>query len=426
MWFLEDEPTTADVPIQRRILRVLGRVSLVCLVSCFVALTYFFYLYSWYALTRMNDFGNFLQTARLIRAGIHDPYAPGVHTLVSLSDIHLHLLNMNPPQFHMFLYPLLGCSNELAAGIWLLLQLLACGVGLFVIFRTLGLASLRIRTRIGLLFLLMLSAPTLAILITGQFAFILFLLVTLAWRNFLVGRWIRGATYLGLGLGVKLYFLIFVPWLLFRRKWIAATSMIGVAALLFGLSYALQGSAPMSSWFGAMNGIHWLWLPMNASLLGFLDRVFTSHPLYYAPLVDGHSFLGPLRICLVLILGIVVGMTLYFRRKDINYELALLLVSAQLLQPLGNVYYVWLIAAPIVPIVREWRTKLQMKDAPIGLKLLLGISLAGFITPLNFFNLFPIHPFFTMTTGSVYFWALLTLWLALLFYPPERLVPIQR
>lgn len=421
MWFLEDEPSTSEVPVQRKILRILGRVSLVTLITFFVALTYFFYLYSWYALIGMNDFGKFLQTAKAMWTESPDPYAPGPHTIMEIDGFSMHFLDMNPPQFHVFLYPLIGVSNEAAATIWLLVQLAACIVGLFLIQRDLGLTSLKIRTRVGILYLIMLSTPTLAILITGQFTFVLFLLVTLAWCDFRAGRWTRGGMILGIGLGVKAFFLIFLPWFLIRRRWSAAIAFLGAGALMYGLGYIVHGQTAMVSWLRSLQAIDWLWVPMNASLPGFLDRTL-RHTLSFEPVANGVAFLRPMAMTLVPLLGILTFWRIGWPRgRDLNYEMALLLTAAQLLQPLGHVYYIWLIAAPITPLVRQWLTEMRCGEAPKGRSFLLHAALLGFVLPIGLFRIFPEHAFFTMTTGSVFFWALLSLWLLLMLYPPKHL-----
>ncbi|HNW35276.1 MAG TPA: glycosyltransferase family 87 protein [Candidatus Ozemobacteraceae bacterium] len=338
-------------------------------VSYVIAIQYFLTLYVWYAEVRLNDFGRFLWTAKQMWGGDPDPYAPGVHTLAMTVGEQQHLLDMNPPQFHLLLYPLLGLSNEVAAGIWLLMQMLAWIASLALIQRTLGLAGMTVRTRVGLLFLILLATPTIATLVTGQFTFILLLLVTLGWRDIRAKRWVRGSVFFGIGLGVKAFFLILLPWFLLRRKWAAAGTFLGTAASMYLLGYILHGPNVMASWMRALHSVHWLWLPMNASLPGFLDRVF-DHSHYFIPLVDwsGHMFLLQAAFCGIA--GFVtVRAVARSAGKDVDHELAVLLVSSQLLQPLG------------------------------------------------FFYLFPRHPFFTMTSGSVYFWALFALWLALILFP---------
>ncbi len=246
MWFLEDESGAVPSRPGREIFRFLGRASLLVLLCYITAVVHGTHLYAWYAAFRLNDLGKFLQTARLMRAGCADPYLPGFHTLVEVEGIHRHFLDLNPPQFHLLLYPLTGLPDDMAAGVWLLVQFAAGAAGLLIVWRSLKLETCSPRTRIGLLFLLLLSTPTLAILITGQFTLILFLLVALAWRDIRAGRWTRGCLFLGIGLGIKPFFLILLPWLLIRRKWAATLTFLGSAIALYAIGFGVQGPHRMA------------------------------------------------------------------------------------------------------------------------------------------------------------------------------------
>ena len=91
----------------------------------------------------------------------------------------------------------------------------------------------------------------------------------------------------------------------------------------------------------------------------------------------------------------------------VDRAFALLLIAAQLISPVGWVYYLWLAVVPVTAVALGERVRLPR--SAIGRSLLV-IPLAGFFSPITAPYYFEPSVLATVTLGSVYFWATITLW----------------
>jgi hypothetical protein len=96
----------------------------------------------------------------------------------------------------------------------------------------------------------------------------------------------------------------------------------------------------------------------------------------------------------------------------IDRAFALLLVAAQLLSPLGWVYYLWLPAGPIAALaVRRSRSDVRW----FSVRGLLGlVTIFGFVAPLPVLFSFQPRGWASVSFASAYFWATLSVWILLL------------
>src|SRR5262249_36091530 len=129
-------------------------------------------------------------------------------------------------------------------------------------------------------------AASQAVFVTGQLAFLMLLPVTLCWRDARHARWERAGAWLGVLLSVKLFFLIFVPYLIVGRRWRALAAMTGTATLCLLSGVLVFPADNYRSWIRALRqSSDWAWLGMNASALGIFQRLFTPTPTFQ-PVAD--------------------------------------------------------------------------------------------------------------------------------------------
>jgi hypothetical protein len=329
----------------------------------------------------------------------------------------IYLWNLNPPHFHILLLPLVWLPQRVALVLWLA----GNSVCLFAAFRIIG-KELQLRPTPMQRQLLLVGflgfIGTATALMTGHLSFLMFLVVTLSWCDARQGRWGRSGVWLGLGMSVKPFLLFLVPYLMWRRKWRAVLSVGATVVGCFVAGLLVFGVQAHLDWRARLAAAQsWAWLPMNASVLGFLSRIFTDN------LIFGSFTDAPRAVTvawLVVIAPLVV--TTYAAcahdatPRGVDRAFALLLVGALLVSPLGWTYYFWLPLGPIAALVCErWRTE-AAGAAPKGRWWARPYFLAAIpplLYPMFFLDVFQPNALASATIGSVWFWGLLLTWIAL-------------
>src|SRR6266542_6104495 len=353
-----------------------------------------------------NDFGKFYYSARAFLGG-GDMYAPSPATDLRFPEAPaLQFLNMNPPHFHVLVLPFAALSLSKAAALWMAVSGCALVAALILIAREIDLAWTPKR-------LLILVAGTLAFagtqafFATGQLVMLLLLALTLAWLAARRGRWHGAAVWLGVCLSVKPFLLIFVPYLAATRRFRALLVLLGTAAICYSAGLLVFGIDAYQSWYRAVaQSGDWTWLVMNASTLGFFRRSFDVQPIV-TPLV-----VRPGCVTLwVLPAGMLVAVTLAAAISDktrgaTDRAFGLLLVAAQLMSPLGWIYYLWLPAGPVAVLARSPQPpNVRRQNIVFAI-----IAAVGFCWPIPFLPAFQPHRWATLAIASIYFWATLALW----------------
>jgi hypothetical protein len=380
-------------------------------------------------LTPKNDFGRtFLSGVAFVHG--RDMYAANDSIPWELDNgTVIELWNLNPPHFHLLLLPLAWLPVGLALVVWMLANA-ACGLAaLRLVVREAGLTFTPAQRQLALLGLLGFIGTGSA-LVTGHLSFLLFWVVALAWRAAGHGRWTAAGVWLGLGLSLKPFLLILVPYLAWRRQWrsLGAVALTVLACLAAG--YLVFGPENHRSWRNVLAVADtWAWLPMNASLMGLLSRTFADNPMFTPLTVAPPDLVRTVWLCL----GIPMGLLSYaaaFRdgsRRGVDRAFALLLVGALLLSPLGWTYYCWLPLGPAVLLAKDWWRR---EGGRAWSRRLLRAAAPGLVFPLIFVGIGQPPALGTVLFSSAFFWGLLLVWLALLIdglrsylAPAERTSP---
>jgi alpha-1,2-mannosyltransferase len=358
----------------------------------------------------MNDFGKFYYSARLFLDG-QDIYGPSPATSIPVSETESReFLNMNPPHFHLLMLPfaLLGPVNALV--LWAGLNLIALFLSLRAIARELHIEWTRKRIMWSTCAIILCSA-TGAVVVTGQLTFLLLLPVTFAWIAARHGDWNKSAALLGVCASVKPFLGIFLIYLILRRDIKAAVIMIvsGVVCAVAGL--AVFGWTAYANWLAAVSSVDWTWAPMNGSLAALVARAFDENP-YYTPAVLAPWLMRPLTTILALaVAGISLRALLRNAAGSADYVFGVLLLTAQLVSPLGWIYYLWLIVGPATALFRS--SRLQASVLGDGLAVL---AVPGLLVPYVVTTQGTDSPWFGLTLGSIYLWTTLLLWGSLIAY----------
>jgi hypothetical protein len=369
---------------------------------------------------QMNDFGRFYYSARLFLDG-QDMYgpSPAIPVVVAPNVTHA-FLNMNPPHFHLIVVPLALLSPVKALVIWTLASLASLGVCLFLVVRELGVKLSTARVLWGLLAILTFAA-TGTVIATGQVSLLLLLPVTLAWLAARRGAWTPAGAWLGLAMSVKPFLFIFVPYFLLRRRPRAAVTALLVVAGAFLTGLAVFGVPSHRAWLRALEVTDWSWAAMNGSILGALSRTLSESP-YFTPFVSAPGLVRPIWLFGAAIAGVLTLAAAWLddSPEAVDRGFVLVLVGAQLVSPLGWIYYFWLPVGPAAALVASWLK--QARDRPASNEepairwrnLLLWMSLPCLMWPLALVTARQPSALATATIGSVYFWGTVLLWAGVL------------
>jgi hypothetical protein len=358
-----------------------------------------------------NDFGrSFLSAASFADGGGLYDLNPSVPW-----DVHgemLYLWNLNPPHFHLLMLPLVWLPQRVALVLWLIGNFVCLYAALRVIAAEAQLQLTPRQRRLAVVgFLAFIGTAT--AMATGHLSFLLFLLVTLSWRDARRGRWGRSGLWLGLALSVKPFLLFLVPYLLWRRRWRAVGAIGASVVACFAVGLLVFGVQAHLDWKARLSVVeNWAFMPMNASAFGALSRSLTANAVFTPIAVVPN---GPI-VVVWLAVAVPAALLTYAAcagettARGVDRAFALMLAAALLVSPLGWTYYFWLPLGPAALLARDWWCR--RSASPLSRRLLLA-SLPGFLFPLFFIDLGQPSAVSTVTLGNAFFWGLLLFWLAL-------------
>jgi len=352
----------------------------------------------------MNDFGKFYYSAKLFLDG-QDMYGPSPATEIPISDTESRqFLNMNPPHFHFLMLPFAVMGPMNAFALWVVVNLIALFLSLRAIARELRIEWTRERIMWGAVAIILCSA-TAGIVVTGQLTFLLLLPVTFAWIAARQGDWNKSAALLGACASVKPFLGIFLIYLILRRDTKPVVAMVVSGTLCAVAGLVVFGWTAYSNWLAAVSSVDWTWAPMNGSLAALVSRAFDESP-FYTPAASGPGLIKPITTMLSLA---VVGVSFRELRRNIHgsvdHVFGILLLTAQLVSPLGWVYYLWLIVGPAAALYRSSKShKSRLRDR------LALLAVPGLLVPYVITMQGTDSPLVGLTLGSIYVWTTLFLW----------------
>jgi hypothetical protein len=366
-----------------------------------------------------NDFGKFYYSTSYFLHG-RDMYGQSPATTITLNDNEKKFFwNLNPPHFHLLMLPFVFFPLKIAFLTWLTISFISLFIAFFLIFKEfkIKLKPTPLTFIITLLLVTAFSGMS-STLVTGQISFLLFLIVTLAWLNARKEKWFSAAFFLGVCISIKSFFIVFIPFLILRRKFKALSFLLTVITFFFLIGLAIFGIPSYKAWILASSKMDWAWVPMNGALLSILTRAF-SHTILYDPIIDLPWLILPFWIGINLVIGTITAWIIIKDKSFLNIDrsFAFLLTTMLLISPLGWIYYSWVLFGPSIGLIYNFFKKNKQLYNPnhiLLLKLLFILSCLWALIPLPAFRLFQPNPLATITLGSSYFWMFMTIWITLL------------
>ena len=301
-----------------------------------------------------NDFGRFYHStqAYLNEQGM---YGPNSATPAQWFGLYAQdMWDLNPPHFHILFFPLTQLPIKEAFLIWGLLSLAALFASLRLIVKEIAQDITAQQSIIILLFLLMFTGTGL-VFRSAQVSFLLLLPLTLAWIKARQNNWPLAGLYLGLGACLKPFLLIFLPYLVFRKQFVALRNLFAVFLVAFSLGLLTFGIEAHKDWIEGLALVNWYWVGSNVSILGFLTRTLGENPTF-AVSIDASALIYPFWIVssLVIALWTIIATASDTTEKAVDRSFALLLIAALLISPLGWTYYLFFSFGPLCSVAIDW------------------------------------------------------------------------
>jgi len=313
-------------------------------------------------------------------------------------------VNLNPPAVVVAYAPLTYVSTQTAQTIFTLL-----GVGCVIV------SSRWISKAIPRTPSLVLASIVLAVdagwinLWLQQEGLLLMLIVTAAWIADREHRDLSAGGWAGLAIYAKPFLAVLILYWVWRRRWrrIAATFATGSVLLLVGA--ALAGPAAYGSWWRSLGLAPAPYAPLNASLLGLWSRTFFGSEFAPALIREPLAVLiTAWTVSLVALLWVIVR-RIAADRDNVDRTWALVLMGSLLVSPLGWIYYLPIVAGPLLGCVGGF---ISWACVWVSLGILL-IFRSEVLVALH------TSAMGAIVLGSIHFWVLLLIFIAALMGVPE-------
>ncbi len=355
-----------------------------------------------------SDFTIFYYTSRMVADGLPMyGVSPARYGIEWAAD---HLGNLNPPHVQLLLLPLGYLSYRDALACFVGVNAVCLAWSLWLVARELAIPWSWQRFWLwGALTLSCAAFTTVAV--TCELTFVLMVPFTLAWRAWRRGQWTAAGACLGACASAKLFLLLFVPLLIWHRRWKALAAFVGTAGVLTALGVALFGTGAYLQWAATLGRVGWWWIPMNASWHGVVSRAFegseTIAPVVHIPsLVKPVAFAGSVFFALASLTSARSEAGAHRRDRS----LLVVFLGAILASPLGWVYYLPLAYGPMLGWLRSWRADVGATRARA---VAVYIACACLFVPQEMASWLQPNSIATLTLTSVYFWGVVLLWIAL-------------
>jgi hypothetical protein len=343
-----------------------------------------------------DDFTVFLESARWLRAGV-DPYQRPA--LAGPGN------NLNTPAAALVFLPFSYLPTAVAYELWTAFAIVA----LVVAARWISIAVAPGRS-LTVAAAVLITQPVIVSLLLGQTTALLMLLVTAAWIADRDDRLWRAGLLMGIAIAAKPFLGLFAFYAIWRRSRALVAGLAGGAAGTLIVGLMVSGIGGYRSWVSALGEISWTAHVLNASLLGFLTRTFTTTPevLHTTPLLVRPGLVQPLWwVSAAVVIALGARGLLPTRNRDRAWSLILL--GSLMLSPLGWMYYAPLAAGPLLAVA--------MKSGGFTRGLFMGGYLCLLLPPFSTPRLGVTN---SALLGSMYALALTVLFVGVLRGGPDR------
>jgi hypothetical protein len=241
--------------------------------------------------------------------------------------------NLNPPQFIVAFAPLTWLPPDVAVKVWLAINVAAAIGAAVIIWRELDLP----RSHTAFMAAIAITGVSTCIefgIEEGQPLGIFAWLCTVAWSAQRRNDWKLAGCLLGLLVSLKPFMACFLVIALLRRQWMTIVCSMVAAFASVAAGIAVAGLYSFERWIEIGRRVSWFKHPLNASVAGLLARADIGWQLWL-----------PLSLLLVVATVVVIR-----KVEDVDVEWLACGVLSILVNPLGWVYYLPLLAGSLTAV----------------------------------------------------------------------------
>ena len=365
-----------------------------------------------------TDFGKFYNSSLLFFSG-NNIYEGWVYTSADLhqktqSKPKLRLTNLNTPLLALIMLPFGWLSYSAALWVWTIISLFAGVLSVLLLQRVFG--NRQWSSSIILITGFFAYYPTFINISAGQVELITLLLLVVGW---ILGRqqqdkW--AGIVLGISFSIKLFVGLFLILFLLRRQWRILKWMLISVFVSALIAMLLMGKPVYWQYLHVFEQVKWYSASWNASLYGFLMRVFGSPleknaTLFYIP--DLVSYLTVFGVGIIMwgMLQVTrmqkenVKLQDWVKKYDLSFSYTI--VAMLLISPLAWIYYFPSLILPLAVVAFYY--KCQNENQMLLLKGMLGVVLFLSGMPENSLKPHEILSFSDIAWSSCFFYSLVLL-----------------
>ena len=296
----------------------------------------------------------------------------------------------NTPHAILAFVPFVHLPLRTGLAIWTVVTYLSLGLTLRAVSRELGLQFSR-PLQLTLIAFALATPPSRDVFVNGNMIWPLALAFTWAWRLARHDRLPAAAAVLGVLATMKPFLGMFGLLLLVRRQWRALGVMAGASVVSLVIAVAITGTDTFAAWLQAVARISWYDVRFNASVLGFIARVWSPHPIAWAAVALG--------------IAAITAAVLKLRVDSLSREWLFVFFASLLAAPLGWRYYVCLAIGPLIATLVSLPARSAVTASLCIVVIAPAITLTG------------APKIFLATLGSIPMWAALLAWAMLAITP---------
>lgn len=370
-----------------------------------------------------TDFYKFYQSTRFYFSG-QDIYAKIIRPLNPAEALALHSnsfvlpSDLNTPFFILLLLPFAWLSYSKALLLWSVISFIATGTSIFLILKSYPAIWQNKNLKSWAFAGFLLYFPTYANFCLGQVSSVLLLMTVIAWlacrneQNYKVGA------LLGLAFSIKLFYGLFILFFIARKQLRSLISFITTFIVCSITPLLFIDNSIYKNYVNTLQHVRWYASSWNASLFGFLYRIFGAGHEGNLALFNFPNLAYPAYIILFAVLSIYLlrvisqssrknnFLSMQERQDILDWQFSFTIILMLLLSPLAWLYYFTLLMIPFITIIR-----LNVKLAKFNLNFCLFILVLLFSSFPNNYRL-PIEMVkisMVVTWASYYFYALVLL-----------------
>lgn len=325
--------------------------------------------------------------------------------------------DLNPPFFILLLLPTAWLSYTQSFLVWSALSLIATFAGILLALKPYPKLWNNINLRLWALVGFLLYFPTYANLRFGQVTSFLLLITAGAWIACHKRKDRTAGILLGIALSIKAFYGLFFIFFLVRRQWRLLFYMCATYVVCAVSAFWVFGTTAYKNYYFILTKILWYSASWNASLLGFLTRMFGgdnegNRPIFHIPNVTPILFLALFGLLTIYLIWTnwpkqnLKSLSTQVNTDLFDWGFSLTIVLMILLAPLGWVYYFPLLIIPYITILRisDNLSSFNINLTLLSLILLLSSMPGNYQRPESV-----IQTPMILTWASYYFYALVLL-----------------